>query len=302
MPTRPLALAIVRHFVSGEAFFTGIGCLVLAVAWRHFRWRGGERCVWFLSLIGALLILLSATPAQNGYAISVAVTLGWLLLGRPVESPSQTTAPTAPGKRKFAAEQWLSVAVVVLWLFEGASELSWQQMPVLKGEVTGPIVVIGDSVSAGVGEKEAVTWPNLLREKCQCEVLDKSRMGATVGSAIKNLPEPFPEKSLAIVELGGNDILGTTTVADFEANLDTLLQQVCPVAAETVMFELPLPPLGNRFGEVQRRLAKKHGVRLIPKRVLASVLLSPETTIDSIHLNQKGHDRLAEIVGKLISK
>lgn len=66
------------------------------------------------------------------------------------------------------------------------------------------------------------------------------------------------------------------------------------------MFELPLPPFCNEFGRVQRRLAAKHGVTLIPKRVFATVLAGEEATLDSIHLSRAGHERMAEVVWGLI--
>jgi acyl-CoA thioesterase-1 len=66
------------------------------------------------------------------------------------------------------------------------------------------------------------------------------------------------------------------------------------------MFELPIPPLYEGFGRVQRDLASRHGVALIPKRVLLSVVEAAEATIDSIHLTQQGHDRMASFVWALL--
>lgn len=67
------------------------------------------------------------------------------------------------------------------------------------------------------------------------------------------------------------------------------------------MFELPLPPLFNGYGYAQRALAAKHKVALIPRRLLASVLFSPDATLDSIHLSDQGHQRLAESVAEILS-
>ena len=66
------------------------------------------------------------------------------------------------------------------------------------------------------------------------------------------------------------------------------------------MFELPLPPFYNAFGIIQRRLAKKHGVTLIPKRVLMRVLSGSNATLDSIHLTQHGHEMLAASVWEIL--
>ena len=67
------------------------------------------------------------------------------------------------------------------------------------------------------------------------------------------------------------------------------------------MFELPLPPFYHEFGRIQRSLARKYGVALIPKRVLLSVLAGSDSTVDTIHLTQAGQRRMAASVWRLLS-
>jgi hypothetical protein len=66
------------------------------------------------------------------------------------------------------------------------------------------------------------------------------------------------------------------------------------------MFELPLPPLSNEYGRIQRQAAKEYGVVLIPKRVFMRVLTGKDATLDSLHLSKLGHKRMAEAVHTLI--
>ena len=66
------------------------------------------------------------------------------------------------------------------------------------------------------------------------------------------------------------------------------------------MFELPIPPLFEGFGRVQRDLASRHGVALIPKRILLSLIEAADATVDSLHLTQQGHDRMAAVVWALL--
>jgi acyl-CoA thioesterase-1 len=42
-------------------------------------------------------------------------------------------------------------------------------------------------------------------------------------------------------------------------------------------------------------------VRLIPKRLFLSVLLSDETTLDSIHLSPAGHRKMASLAEVLLT-
>ena len=77
----------------------------------------------------------------------------------------------------------------------------------------------------------------------------------------------------------------------------------CAAAQRTVaMFELPLPPFNNRYGDAQRRIAKRHGVLLVPKRVLIGILTSEGATVDSIHLSRRGHELMAETVWGIIGR
>jgi lysophospholipase L1-like esterase len=80
-----------------------------------------------------------------------------------------------------------------------------------------------------------------------------------------------------------------------------LLDRVVSRGRVIVMFELPLPPLCNEYGRIQRRLASEYGVCLIPKRVLARVLTGNGATLDSIHLSRRGHEQMASAVWEYLS-
>ena len=62
------------------------------------------------------------------------------------------------------------------------------------------------------------------------------------------------------------------------------------------MFELPLPPLFNRYAIDQRELAAEYGVLLIPKRRLTCVLAASGATLDGLHLSARGHELMASTV------
>jgi len=303
MIKNPTAVRFLHHLISGEAFYSGLFCLLVAIAARHYRWRGGERTVWIFTALGGLLIYLSATPLANGYVLPVLITVGWLIFAAPsgkdaAASPVLDKSQRRP-VRKF--ELWLGFAVALLWLIEGVQELGWHQPPVLKFPHPAHVVVLGDSLSADHATPDVlVTWPKLLGDQCKCEVLNLSQPGVTVARALKHLPKTYPEEALTIVELGGNDLLGKTSSVQFEAQLDALLKEVTSHSRETLMFELPLPVQGNGYGAAQRRLARKYKVQLIPKSVLAGLLISPATTIDTIHMNAYGHYLLAERIGKIV--
>jgi len=102
--------------------------------------------------------------------------------------------------------------------------------------------VIGDSVSAGMSDADKETWPKLLARQHDIDVRDFSKMGATVGSARKQAAQIGDCAGLVLLEIGGNDLLGSTTADQFEERLDQLLRDVCRADRPVVMVELPLPP------------------------------------------------------------
>jgi acyl-CoA thioesterase-1 len=69
---------------------------------------------------------------------------------------------------------------------------------------------------------------------------------------------------------------------------------------QIVMFELPLPPFCNQYGRIQRTLAQRHQVKLIPKRIFLSIIAGDGSTLDSIHLSQTGHQKMADCVWGII--
>jgi acyl-CoA thioesterase-1 len=183
----------------------------------------------------------------------------------------------------------------------GLHEARYQIMPVLAEVHDRQIAVIGDSITAGHGESDLTRkWPAVLRDRHGIAVEDFSKAGATAASAAKGLEQESIAAPVVIVEIGGNDFLGGGSVEDFEAGLEALLKAVCKPGRQVVMFELPIPPLYERFGRVQRDLASRHGVALIPKRILLSVIEAADATVDSLHLTQQGQDRMTAVVWALL--
>ena len=71
--------------------------------------------------------------------------------------------------------------------------------------------MIGDSISAGIGNRDEQTWPKILRQKYKIEVIDVSVAGATVNSALKHQANQVKsDNSIVLLEIGGNDLFAPT--------------------------------------------------------------------------------------------
>jgi acyl-CoA thioesterase-1 len=192
--------------------------------------------------------------------------------------------------------------VVGCTLAASAWELSYQLPPRLPDGHWNRLVVIGDSLSAADFTEGGDPWPALLARDLDIDVVNLAFSGAKAGSAEKNVSAEQVADALVLLEIGGNDVLGGTEPPEFAEHLEQLLQKVCRADNAVVMLELPLPPLYNRFGEIQRRLARRYHVVLIPKRYFAGVLAVPDATVDGLHLSGVGHRKMAEMIFSILSR
>lgn len=276
---------LVVQIASGRVFFVAVALLVAAVGLRSSvapRLRRGA--TWCL-LMGLISLSVSAAPLPTwaSAVMLLSIAAGW-------------------GANRFGANAATATATSALALLGvGLHEARHQVMPVLAAVHDRQIAVIGDSLTAGHGENDLTQkWTSLLRDRHGVAVQDLSKAGATAASAAQGLKQESITAPVVIVEIGGNDFLGGGSVEDFEAGLDALLKAVCQPGRQVAMFELPIPPLYEGFGRVQRKLASRHGVALIPKRILLSIIAAADATVDSLHLTQRGHDGMADVVSALL--
>ncbi|MEZ5943341.1 MAG: GDSL-type esterase/lipase family protein [Planctomycetaceae bacterium] len=293
---------VIQHIVGGDVFFVGCGLILLALLLSN---RPMGRWGWSrLLMFGVLGVILSATPSPGWfYGLWAVSGLAFVVL-RPKSTPSTKSVESAevtelPAQPRWWSTPWLACGMTIAAVL---LELPYHFSPGIS-QWPERIIVLGDSISAGIDDNSSRTWPNLLASSTGIEVLDLSRSAATVGSTNEFMEERANDEplgpGLVLIELGGNDVLGGTSVGEYEHQLDQLLSQVTP-GHQVLMFELPLPPTYNRFGSVQRRLAAQYNVQLIPKSIFARLLISPETTLDSIHLSPAGHARFAAVVANLL--
>lgn len=269
---------------SGLAFFTGAALVLVSLLLRScFQGKRFKRSVSYLCSVGLLCVILSATPFLIWcYGLVIGVTIGWLM-----------------DKGAFQTKPWLHFGVAVLWSVAIGLEMENQLKPSIKADKSQPIFVIGDSVTAGIGGNE-VTWPELLEDH-GFTTHNLAQPGVTTAEAVEQAEQIPDREALVIIEIGGNDLLGSTSSSEFRRDLEKLLKAVCSPNRTVLMFELPLLPFSNGFGSAQRELSRRYKVTLIPKRLFMGVFASSGGTTDSIHLSQSGHQQMADLVQSVIA-
>ena len=278
---------IVFHVASGHAFFTGIALVIGGL--RSFQRMARlffRRLTVITFVAGVIAIAIASTAISYWYyAVAACTTFVWIT--------SYFHVSWRP---------WTARAMIVVWTVAGLLEIRYHITPSLRPIADRTVTVIGDSVTAGVGGNEtSETWPAILAREHNLEVQDISHVGETAASAYKRASSQQILGAVVVVEIGGNDILGSTTPSQFAVDLDALLGYVAVSDRQVIMLELPLPPFYLEYGRIQRAVAARHNVRLIPKRLFLSIIADRESTLDTIHLTQTGHQRMADAVWRLVA-
>ncbi len=282
-PMNPL----VAHLVSGQILFTGLPLMILLILGAERITRPDLRRL-ATAVVWICGVFTLSTAAVPWWAIALLIaSLGcwsvreWMATHR--------------------LPRWVSLAFPMgISLILIAAEIPWTTCPMVALGSEQSIVVLGDSLSAGLEEGEGTPWPFQLRDSHQVRVHNLSEAGATTQDALRQIQSTDHFPGLIIIELGGNDLLGGRTCAEFEHDLDGILAYLHEHQRTIVILELPLLPSKNQWGVVQRRLARQYECSLIPKRLLVDVLAAPGATVDTLHLTQSGHQRLSEMVWSVV--
>ena len=284
----PVAL----YFASGESLYLGAALLVLMLAGSPFLKR-----TWLLRLrnvgtwLALVMIVMACPPIPLGIdLILLAAFLLWFIAWNR-EDPTKTWMRLRYGS---------TVVLVVLLVVITAVELSHRPMPVITGKPSDHLVVIGDSISSAI-DPRVPAWPAVLQQTSGVSVKNLARPGAQSSEGLTMAEKLTPEDRVVLIEIGGNDLLMGVSSDEFGRALEALLSKVTAPGRIVVMFELPLLPHKIAYGQIQRRLAAKYGISLIPKRYFTEVIGNADATSDGLHLSASGTRHMAALVAQVLS-
>jgi lysophospholipase L1-like esterase len=273
---------VLYHIYSGHLFFSA-ATLFLAATAADFAGLRVRRIAAILALLAIPLAGLSGTPMPMPLAIAVLIaTIAYVFIGFGARARLRYPLGTAA-----------IIAVILVCAVELPFHLRFPH-----GIHASRLFVIGDSLSSG-GFGERTPWPKLLGIPVTNLALPSDTTTMALQNQIPLLPPPV-RGDCVIIEIGGNDMFEGVPSDQFAKALHGILAAARAGGQRTViLLELPLLPGRWRYGAIQRRLAAKQAVILVPKRVLANALLGRGNTSDGIHLLQPGHDALARDLGSI---
>lgn len=269
---------------SGKSFFLGAVLMIIAaVIYKEGKHKLLLALAWFLFIISILSVVLSSTPLPAFiYHLWITAFIIYLLT-----------------RKKFPVLAILLLTTVSITVI--LIELPWHFPDKIAMDKVEQIYVIGDSISAGMGNAEERTWTVLLSEELETPVVNLAVAGATVSSALrKQVPEVTGRNNLVFLEIGGNDLLNHNSTKQYETDLTKIIRHLTASSNQIVWFELPLLPQYYTYGRIQRKLAQQYKINLIPKSVLTTVFCTKDATSDGIHLTTKGHEIMKQRIQKLL--
>lgn len=161
------------------------------------------------------------------------------------------------------------------------------------------ILVMGDSLSAGLGLDAPDTWPALLQDRLNWEgygykVVNASISGDTTGNGLRRLPRALQihQPEIVIIELGGNDGLRGISPAIMRSNLEKMIIESRKTGADVVLAGILIPPnygqeYTDEFSAVYPALAGQYSVALIPFFMEGVALDNNMMQADGIHPNKQ---------------
>ncbi|MBQ4845106.1 arylesterase [Pseudoalteromonas sp. MMG005] len=176
------------------------------------------------------------------------------------------------------------------------------------------IMLIGDSLSAGYGLKQAQAWVYLLQnkyaaEKKPIEIINTAISGQTTDNALLKIDASLQthKPSHVLIELGGNDGIRGFPIKVLKKHLTQLVEKSHQSGAKVALMEIQIPPnLGPRytrmFTESYQSVAEQTNTYLMPYFMTSIAVDNSLMQNDNLHPNAKAQPIIRDFMYTEIDK
>jgi len=171
---------------------------------------------------------------------------------------------------------------------------------VIKLNPTDKILAFGDSITYGYGESENESYPYLLSQSTNTQVINAGINGDTSQDGLQRLPALLEDNSIKLILLcfGGNDILQNLPLGELKNNLKKMIQLAKAKNVDVILISVPkVSDLGLSSMNLYSTVAKEENVELMDD-LLVHILSRSSLKNDYIHPNAKGYRYMADQIFK----
>jgi acyl-CoA thioesterase-1 len=169
------------------------------------------------------------------------------------------------------------------------------------------IVVLGDSLAAGLGLAEAEAFPAVVEDLLRSnghdvEVINAGVSGDTSAGGLSRVEWVLQQPTdILVVELGGNDALRGQDLSNTETNLREIVSRGQAAGAQVVLLGMDVPTnygpdYSQAFSEMYARVAEEENATLVPGFVREVGMDPSFLQPDGLHPTAGGQRRLAEVL------
>ncbi|MEQ1868864.1 MAG: arylesterase [Vicinamibacterales bacterium] len=173
------------------------------------------------------------------------------------------------------------------------------------------IVILGDSLTAGLGLDQGEAYPARLQERIDAaalpfEVSAAGVSGDTSAGGLSRLEWALGDNPrILIVALGGNDALRGLPLAELQRNLSTIIERAQARRIRVLLVGMEAPPNFGRdytvaFHQVYPDLAKRYGIPLVPFLLQDVAGVESLNQPDGIHPTAEGARIIANNVWAIL--
>jgi acyl-CoA thioesterase-1 len=173
------------------------------------------------------------------------------------------------------------------------------------------IVVLGDSLTAGLGLPADEAYPAVLQAKIDqaqldFQVVNAGVSGDTTAGGLRRLDWVLtPDTRVLIVALGANDGLRGIPVAEMKRNLSTIVSTARNRGVAVLLAGMEAPPnfgpeYTSAFRQAFRDVAREQEVPLLPFLLQGVAGDQALNQGDGIHPNVEGARRIADVVWRAL--
>jgi acyl-CoA thioesterase I len=174
------------------------------------------------------------------------------------------------------------------------------------------IIVLGDSLTAGLGLDINQSFPSVLQHRLdtegyEYEVINAGVSGDTSAGGLRRLDWALQDGTpkVLIVALGGNDGLRGLPPEQLESNLAAIIERGQKRGLTVILAGMEAPPnfgadYTQRFRTVYQTLAERYNVPLIPFLLQGVAGNAALNQPDGIHPNTRGAQLVADLVWRAL--